>query len=509
MSASHIQHVVVLMLENRSFDHMLGFMKHTDLFEGIPKDLAIPLEPHGKKKRKITARGRPTIFPDPAHSHGAVMRQLFLAHPPYTSMVNAPCTGAIWDYGIRIAGGKKKSVWQSIIGFFKSLFGASDPPVNKAEHIADCFPDPAAADETSPRILRTLAREFALCDHWHSSVPGETWPNRNFAHAATAAGEVNITLRPHLDTTIFEVLADHGRSARIYHDGPAQTWAYPKLWLRFFRGMDKFFDDVRNNNLPDYSFIEPRYYKLFRGYTNSQHPGNNSRRDADFLGAEELIAGVYSALRNNPAVWQSVLLLITYDEHGGFFEHVPPPCDASRFANGDRNKQFGFNYDLLGLRVPAVLVSPWIRRGTVDHTLYDHTCIIKSVRQQFGIPGSFNERERQANSFWHNLTNVLRSDSETPVLPPAGPDAAGITGLAGSVSSEPPELDTFHDSLVAVTQYVDEWLDRAKSLEAAGGTDALIALSPATMRAPQRFASEAELNAYLRKVTNRMRAVGA
>ena len=133
---------------------------------------------------------------------------------------------------------------------------------------------------------------------------------------------------------------------------------------------------------------------------NSQH----APEDARF--ADHLIADVYDALAANQALFRELALVITYDEHGGFFDHVPPgPApnpDGQNSPNPDDRATFKlpfFAFDRLGLRVPAVIVSPWIRKGTVEHRMLQHTSVIKTVREIFGLNGPLNQRDASAQSF--------------------------------------------------------------------------------------------------------------
>jgi phospholipase C len=414
---------------------------------------------------------------------------------------------------LRVACEKKENrkLLKRIWAFLKRLLGRGDPPFGDVTAVVACFPDHPAPGGASPSILRTLAREFALCDAWFCSVPGETWPNRNFLHAGTSHGEVDIKLRFHTDRTIFEALNDNGDSARIYHDGPAQGWAFPKLWSpdqSVFRSMDQLWTDVRNRRLPAYAFVEPRHYKLFNGYTNNQHPNNNPKDGRDFLAAEKLICDIYSALIAEPTVWERTLFVVTYDEHGGLYDHEPPPYDPARFANGDHHTDgaYRFSFDVPGPRVPAVLVSPWVTRGRVDSRVYDHTSVIASLRDRFGVSLPPNNRIDRANDFWANVPGPLRPLSDVPEfrclshaeINMAAPAAAARGGGFGA-----PDLDEFQRSLLGLTTMVDQALTLlgAERLEPAEFAAAAAELPIPPTR---EFRSENELYEYLESVTRRV-----
>ena len=194
-------------------------------------------------------------------------------------------------------------------------------------------------------VLSTLALEFAVCTRWFCSVPGETWPNRNFVHSATSDGTTIIVTRWYENQTIFELLEKAGKTWRIYYDDTPQVWAFKHLWdtpdqaSHWFRFAD-FATACAAGDLPNYTFIEPNHrppvHMAQPDQSNSQHPGNNmvtndqydsypADPDGDFKRGEGLIANVYESLRANPALFEHTVLVITYDEHGGFYDHVPPP----------------------------------------------------------------------------------------------------------------------------------------------------------------------------------------
>ena len=260
-------------------------------------------------------------------------------------------------------------------------------------------------------------RSFAVCTRWFSSVPGQTWPNRNFAHAATSDGEVDNSLRLYTNPTIFEHLGAAGHRWEIYHRGAPQSWAFRRLWLAApgggFSGHDRLFQAIENDRLPHYAFVEPDH---FWPSSSSQHPGNNRKNGDDFGRGEALVQRIYEALVARPNVFAKTLLVVTYDEHGGFYDHVVPAYDA-KYKDG-RVAAGGFAFDLLGVRVPTILISPRIPAGTVDNQVYDHTSLAASLRALF-MPGSspLSSREARAETFLHNLSlSTPRSDG-LPLFP--------------------------------------------------------------------------------------------
>jgi phospholipase C len=355
-----IEHLVVLMLENRSFDHMLGFLRTPDYpIDGLTGTESNPSS-DGTPDIAVTHNALPAgdLNPDPGHDFEDVNYQLFGTRTP---AAGAPAT---------------------MKGFVRS-YATIDDSHRHGTSIMKCF-----APSRLP-ILSTLATQYAVCDRWFSSVPGPTIPNRMFAHAGTSLSRV--VPDPDLGSlhTIFERFdtdpAFKTSDYRIYHqDGFTLLLTIGHLIddQHGFRDYNEFAEDCRHGDLPAYTFIEPRYANDSHGGTfyaaNDQHP------DHDVMEGERLIRDVYIALRDNTKLWHSTLLLIVYDEHGGIYDHVIPPSIP---ASGDPAIDNTFRFDRLGPRVPAVLVSPYIAPKTIVRTPLEHSSIVGTVRKLFG-PGS-------------------------------------------------------------------------------------------------------------------------
>ena len=429
-----IEHVLVLMLENRSFDHMLGFLNHPDSnFEGLDGTESNIWDP-AQPPAIVSSNAGYDLDPGPGHSYQDAMTQLTGKPLP-----DAP-------YVIDNSGFAKN---YEQIGLAKKGVVGLGPEVMRCQ---------------SPNrvpVLATLAKEFAVCDHWFSSVPGETWPNRHFAHAGTSNGEVNINIGLYFNRTIFEQLSAENRDWLIFHDGNiCLSMAFPNLWgviwRQRFRALDNLYWRIRHDKLPDYAFIEPDY--LWPD-ANSQHPFNNRSNGNEFKAGERLIQDIYEALVANPTVWNKTLLLITYDEHGGFYDHVAPPQGAN-YRDG-RVSAEGFRFDLLGPRVPAVLVSPYIPRGTLDSTIYDHSSIVATVRSLFApSQPELTNRDRNANTFHHNasLDNPRSLDDIPRFSLLVDTDASGVVP-ASAPNPLPQEIDDFQQSLYELMNYVALELD--------------------------------------------------
>jgi phospholipase C len=543
----HIEHVVVLMLENRSYDHLFAFLDGAPDFDpGQYPNRADPTDPHSVVF--VTADAQHRLEKDPPHSHKAVTEQLSL-----TPVGRARMTGFITAFTRKILAGEERPIvhWGHIgisAGLIMALIGAikvlrSTPVVTVMAKVfaawaalailltvlrrrVDALPRPtaeerAAAEAIARRImtcmapdkipvLARLAKEFVRCTAWHSSVPGETWPNRNFLHAGTSNGTVEIEVGLYDDCTIFELLEKHGRSWRIYYDGGIpHIWVFHNLWDQdnrkanwfLFHGVDGderepgFEAHVQKGKIANYTFIEPRHQAPG---SNSQHPGNNrapvEQGASDFERGEQLVARVYQSLRSKPAVFNKTLLVVTYDEHGGWFDHVsPPPCIAPSPLT-DRpswtvrlvawfieRRQQHFDFRRLGVRVPALLISPWLDPGE-DPTVYDHTSVIATLRALFAPQAApLTAREEKANTFSKLL---MRRTSPRPINDL--PDLSDLLAtederLLVATPSEPPELrevaslrseDDFFRQLGQLAGKVSERLppaDDAIRLRAAAG----------------------------------------
>ena len=270
-------------------------------------------------------------------------------------------------------------------------------------------------------MISTLARNFAVCDNWHASVPGPTFPNRSFLHAGTSNGFVSNgpfdQWAEHHSPTIFNRMAERNLAARIYHTGtgphshPALLYElHPSIKRSEFppRTFADFLHDAKAGNLPEYAFIEPCIIGSDKRWTpNDQHP----TRDIRF--GEDLIQQVYEALRKSPQ-WNETFLIVTYDEHGGFFDHRYPPAAVPPLPMPSKE---GFLFGQFGVRVPAVLVSPRIEAGTVFHPSQpvDHTSVIRTICARWN-PDPFMPRDIAACDLSAVLGHALRTDA--PVIGP-------------------------------------------------------------------------------------------
>jgi len=428
---NNIEHFVVLMLENRSFDHLLGYMRSGDArIAGLSGNEFNYMDPNNTMSSKVSvARATAYAMPfDPGHEFPDVQTQLYgPGNPP---VVPSPMSG--------------------FVSSASNAANAAKVP-DSLPMVMQCF----QSDQIP--VISTLAQEFALFNYWHSSLPGPTWPNRFFVHAATSGG---LTDSPDTDQilggydfkngTIYDRIGNAGKKWRIYHDGSPQTAGINSLRLEYinpftenFRAMSNFVNDVKSGDLPDYTFIEPNY-DAGGNYQNgnSMHPLNDLRK------GEVLVKHVYESLRANPAIWNSVLFVVAFDEHGGFYDHVPPPAavptgDDAKYAS----RNFGFNR--YGVRVPAIAISPFIQRGTVigsdptnATTIFDHASILATVEKRFGL-SHLTQRDTAANTIDVALNlNAARTDTPATLPDPGAeelaPKGAEMLTLSTAASTTAP-----------------------------------------------------------------------
>jgi phospholipase C len=507
-----VEHVVVLCLENRSFDHMLGYLDHpSPLFEGLRN--GVHTNPDARETPVPTSPEAKTVLPfGPDHSHDSVMQQLSLAGPPWNRVPTHQ--GFVTSYE-RKASGQVVPAYQ---GLFSWLLGPliryrnpkHDTATGRGPLVMLC-----QAPEQVP-VLSTLALEFAVLDHWYCSVPGETWPNRNYLHAATSDGETNIVIRPYDGPTIFDRLENNHKDWRIYHEGMAQAWAFPSLWdsperhAKWFP-MSAFRKHVNASDLPEYTFIEPNHTPPVQtvdrletlgaapGTSNSQHPENNlvsndvydhytPRADTDFARGERLIATVYEALRANPELFATTVLVITYDEHGGLYDHlpatqrVPAPkpgqTHVGKFADAVfRQKSARFDFTRLGVRVPTVVVCPLVPKGTLDQSVMEHASVPATLREMFAPTAPpLNARDGHARTF-HHLWEHGRLRTDLPDLqayadpPTLGPSTRvqelEVSGADATFNPPPPTTPAYFEDFIAQAEEVRKYLLSVGEPEAA------------------------------------------
>lgn len=371
---------VVLMMENRSFDHFLGSLS---LAEGRSVNGLTGLESN------LTPEGE-AISPfvlddftpeDPPHSWDSVHRQWNL--------------GAMDNFVIEHAGPSQHQV----MGY----------------HTRGQLP-----------AIYGLADAFAVCDAWYCSVLGPTWPNRYYLHGGTSMGmtsNVPLTDFPN----VFDLLDDAGVPNRTYfHDLPFQGG-----YFRFdgLAGIEEFFQDAQTGTLPAFTMLEP---KFTGADANDDHP------DHDIQLGQALIASIYAALTSSPQ-WERCLFVVTYDEHGGFFDHVPPPAADDGRAEFRRH----------GIRVPSIVAGPMVKAGATVSNVLEHTSVLATLGRRFGLT-PLNQRVAAANDLSVCIDPWLSAGLVQPMSAPRlAPVTVSLSKLAAKMAlpapRKQPEMQDFAD----------------------------------------------------------------
>ncbi|CAL9761655.1 unnamed protein product [Musa acuminata subsp. burmannicoides] len=399
-----IRAVVVLIMENRSFDHMLGWMKSA---LGLPIDGLSGTECN---RRSVADPTSPSICvsddaryvdPDPGHSFVAVREQVFGSSNSSESTAVPSMSGFVQQ---------ALSVSEDLAGTVMKGFKPENVPVYAA-----------------------LAQEFAVFDRWFSSLPGPTQPNRLFVYSATSHGatchdKVQLA-KGYPQKTIFDSLHDDGLDFGIYYESAPATLFYRNLrklkYVFKFHKFGTFKDHARDGKLRSLSVLEPRYFDLLGKAANDDHPSH------DVANGQKMVKEVYEALRASPQ-WNESLFIITYDEHGGFYDHIATPTVGVPSPDGIAGPApYFFGFDRLGVRVPAILISPWIKKGTVvsrpqgpaPTSEFEHSSIPATIKKLFNLTSDFlTQRDAWAGTFQNIFSELTSPRTDCPeVLPDVPP----------------------------------------------------------------------------------------
>jgi phospholipase C len=396
-----IDHVIVVMMENRSFDHYFGSLTlagRSDV-DGLTKDM-FNLDSNGDKVFVHKAERRRVCVEDPPHGWSA--------------------------YDLQFGGGKND-------GFIRAHLenGHHAEAIHDDPTLFDIYKKTVMQYYTPDQLpfLHNLANDFALCQKWFCSVRGPTWPNRWYLHGAQSNGETGNNFNGKYE---FEMIYDRLTAKDIswgyyYSDLPFLALA-PALKERhkdkdFLRGIKRFFQDIDNEQLPQYCMVDPGFA------LNDDHPPHHVGLGQQFL------SSIYHAVAQSK-YWDKCLFVITYDENGGFFDHVAPPTTKDNFADK--------GFDRLGFRVPSVVAGPYVKQ-TVSDTVYDHTSVLAFLEWRFGLE-PLTQRDANAN----NLTDVLdftamknRKPRKAPIYDPVVVPASevGDECYYGSILTPPADHD--------------------------------------------------------------------
>lgn len=378
----HIEHIVILMMENRSFDNMLGYLSleggRTDV-DGLKADMSNQFNGNTYPVHRATAR---TLPGDVCHDGSCVDEQ-----------ISKHCGGFVSNYARVAAAGSPLEV---VMGYHNAI----DVPVY--DH---------------------LAREFLICDRWFSSIAGPTIPNRMYAVAGQAQGMRSNprTFPPPAFNipTIFDYLDAATPPIAWKAFAGKRLFSMLRLFQNFkFTGrigsLNEFFPIAAAGRLPALTWLEPDYGILSQATQNDDHP------PVDIWRGQKLVAEVYNTLLDAAhGAWERTAFVVTYDEHGGLYDHVSP-LDPPIPRPKDDPLDGKLSY---GVRVPAFVLSPWVSRGGVGHEILDHTSILKTILERFlrtsrgGVP-QMHARVNAARSLWHFFTEVSPREDCTQAAPP-------------------------------------------------------------------------------------------
>lgn len=392
---SPFKRIVVLMMENQSFDHLLGWVPGVGTLDAgqdfqILNGIKYPVG-------KITDPSSANTF-DPKHDFSSVMVQLY--GPTYPLNPNLAPTGE----------------------WFLSNNSSIDPATFMACYTPEQVP-----------VLTKLATTYTTCARWFSSVPGPTGPNRLFTHCATSGGYNGSTYNPGGNfnppmKSIFNLLDDANKTWSIYWDGNFSTArAIEPLrespnFPNNFLALNHFASDVKRlgTTLPQYVFITPSL-NVGDYQPNSMHPMFGTVADG-----EALITTVYEALTSNLDVWNETLLLVVFDEHGGFYDSIlpttrppapPPPANPLPNWPPEGNYQVdGYDFTNYGVRVPAIVISAWHPQHVDTTTVFEHSSIPKTVEGLFGL-SNLGGRDAYELPTFHDNWKLSTSPAKPIELP--------------------------------------------------------------------------------------------
>jgi len=456
---SRIKHVVVVMLENRSLDHFFGFfqpsagqsMENLRGENATLSNLLDPSRPESANNPRFTVN-QPASFAvhdkeGPSHSFNAVCVQLCNSQSGPSPTHPIKNNGFVRSYKDDL------------------LRRTHQVNRNQIDEVIQSFAP------TQLSAINQLANEFCLCDHWFCEVPGPTMPNRMYIHAATSEGYVhNAFHRDFTSRTIYELVQEKGLTWCTYFHDLNEVLQFRNLGQsadHFRRFEERWASDVNQAHLPNYVFILPRFINQKATPTAPAKFANSQHAPEDVRFGEHLIADVYDALAANPALFRETVLIVTYDEHGGFFDHVAPGRasnpDGQNSPNPDDDAHFhvpSFAFDRLGLRVPTLIVSPWIPKSIVENRHLQHTSVIKTTSEIFGLAGPLNNRDASATSFADLFTrrSTPRDPADMPLRLNRPPLGQPIVSLAAGVPVN--QADEPLDSLT------EEWIEGFAELTA-------------------------------------------
>jgi len=365
-AANPINHVVVVCMENRSFDHFLGWMPTINPNVVGAQNFVYPKAGGSQATWYLGSDTMGCPYKDPDHSW----------------------SGARIEYD-----GGKCDGWL----------------LNTAN---DMFSVGYYAKPDLP-FLGNAAVEWTVCDNYYAAIMGPTYPNRFYLHSA-ATDRTTDSLNTCNLPTIWDRLAAKKVSRRYYYSDTSFLLLYGFFkYLTISYKVSQFYTDCKNGALPAVSYIDPGFNGESVGTSNDDHP------HGDIRNGEYLLNQIYNSVTTSPN-WSSTVLIITFDEWGGFFDHVAPPLVADSVPGTTPDAVInGQNMYLRGFRVPTIVISPFAQRGGVSHMLFDHTSILKMIENRWSL-SPLTKRDAGANDL-ASVLNLSTPNTSAPKYAVPGP----------------------------------------------------------------------------------------
>ena len=383
-ASAPFDHVVVLMMENRSFDHFLGWLPGAN---GRQAGLA------------YTDRSGTTY---PTYDLAPDWQGCGYDDPDHS-----------WEGGVtQLAGGTAS-------GFLKTAVAG------------DTFPIGYYTQASIP-VLGALAEQYTTSDNYFAAILAETYPNRFYQHSAQTDRDHNSTATATMPT-IWDRLAAAGLSGRYYSTDLPFLALWGSKYAPIINQFPQFLTDCAAGNLPNVAFVDPAFNGEGQGLSRDDHP------HADIRSGEAFISEVYEALRSSPA-WSKTVLVINYDEWGGFFDHVVPPRVVDTHVNPAPGPHP--DYHQLGFRVPLVVASPFSAKGRIvsGGAPFEHTSVLKMIEWRWNLP-PLTARDANARNLAEVLDLSLRRN-DTPVIPTATYPPPVACGAGSAPAHKPAALSS-------------------------------------------------------------------
>jgi phospholipase C len=434
---SLIKTIVVVMMENRSFDNLLGYLC---------------LDPHNRKD--VEGLGSSPEWQDKVASvYNGINYRPFLLTDPYDVIDADPPherDPIATQMGTSVNG---TFPMNGFVTNYASAKGATPLIAGSQPPVMGYF-----TAEQAP-VIDFFAQNFAICDHWFSALPAGTQPNRLMAMSGFSDIDVNHHLLPNQDL-VYDWLTRNGIRWRVYHEdlpffAMTPRWIPDILAEEHIRPLAQFYDDVENeppDELPQVIFIEPTY-------TDAPHigPSSDDHAPSAIKGGQKFLLEAYRSMVRFPGVWSGAVMIVTYDEHGGFFDHVSPPVLRTDPPAGALYQR---GFETLGVRVLAFVISPFVNPKTVFKERLDHTSILKFIGQKFGKNGSYSDLvDKRAVGSVRDVLNASDPQRPAPGIPSLDPYLEKQPASAGFVPGTAPDTPIqhgFQDALDTIRTHPDK-----------------------------------------------------